>query len=89
MKALNENKINVASIMRLNKLLPRIFPMQRLGLSKITVEVILVKSSGSEVTAESTTPPKKAPERADFFSMRSTYLEALLEQKIINAARTT
>ena len=37
--------------------------MQRLGLSRSTVAEMLVKSSGSEVTADSSTPPRNAPER--------------------------
>ncbi len=37
-------------------------PMHRSGLSRKTVAEMLVNSSGSDVTAESSTPPRKAPE---------------------------
>jgi hypothetical protein len=62
-KPLIKHKITTASIPKLKRLLPKIFPMQSEGLSISIVAEILVKSSGNDVMAESNTPPKKAPER--------------------------
>ena len=54
-------------------------PMQRLGLSISIVAEMLVKSSGSEVIAESKTPPKKAPESLVVRSIMSISRDADIE----------
>jgi hypothetical protein len=69
-------------------LLPRILPMQRPGWSSISVEEMLVKSSGREVTAERRIPPRNAPEREVVLSSISTYSDALIDMKVTKAATT-
>ena len=73
-------------VYRRNKLLPKIFPNERLGFFNHTVEDKVVNNSGSEVTAESNTPPINAPEISVFLSIKSTYTAALMDKNTTRAA---
>ena len=88
-KCLNAAMMHMLMTARLNRLLPRIFPIHNPGLSKMSVEERLVNSSGSDVTAESRIPPMKAPDRLVVLSSRSTYSEALFDRNTMAAATVT
>ena len=85
-KPLMKHRITTANIAKLNKLLPKILPIHRDGLSISTVADMLVKSSGKEVMAESNTPPKNAPESLVVRSIISIYREARIENHTTAAA---
>ena len=68
----------------LKMLLPRMLLKQRLGFSISRVAEILVKSSGNDVIAESSTPPKKAPDNFVVLSSISIYFDALMEANTTN-----
>ena len=68
----------------LKMLLPRMLLKQSAGFSMSSVAEILVKSSGNDVIAESSTPPKEAPDNFVVSSSISIYSAALMEQNTTN-----
>ena len=49
---------------------------------------ILVNNSGNDVTADSNTPPRKAPDNFVVLSSISIYFDALIEKNTTNEATT-